>query len=127
MREVMATDPITVHPNASLADADQLCHAKGFHHLPVVDDAGELVGILSDRDLRRGLGAGVDTGGTAGSLMTRRLTTIDADASLAEAAQLMVEHKVSALPVRADPMGLVTTNDVLDFATAVLRSGTGAA
>ena len=54
---IMSTDLITITPEEDLAAARALMHDNRIHHLPVVED-GVLVGILSDRDLRRAPGAG---------------------------------------------------------------------
>ncbi|MCP3920689.1 MAG: CBS domain-containing protein [bacterium] len=127
VEKVMVLDAMTVAPNAKVSLADELCHAKGFRHLPVVDASDTLIGILSDRDLRRGAGAGLAAEATIEGLMTRRVVTIAPDAALSAAAEQMVEHKVSALPVVGGAsMGIVTSSDVIDLATAVLRVHEGA-
>ena len=52
VRDVMTRRPITVDPDAPLATAAAVMREKAIRHLPVVDDAGRLVGIITDRDLR---------------------------------------------------------------------------
>lgn len=121
-------DAIVVAPDATVAQADMLCHAKGFRHLPVVDD-GQLVGILSDRDLRRAAGANLSPDTTIDTLMTRHVVTIDGGERMSTAAERMVESRVSSLPVTiGDHIGIVTSVDILDRASGILRdSGAEAA
>ena len=52
LRETMTTHPITIHPLTTVARAVQLLQTLDFRHLPVVDEHGALVGMVSDRDLR---------------------------------------------------------------------------
>ena len=52
LRETMTTHPITIHPLTTVARAVQLLQTLDFRHLPVVDERGALVGMVSDRDLR---------------------------------------------------------------------------
>ena len=56
VQEVMTGDPVTIEPEASLADAAEALLQGGFRHLPVVDAAGRPVGMVSERDLRARLG-----------------------------------------------------------------------
>jgi hypothetical protein len=52
MADYMALKPVSIHPDEPLSEALALMIEHGIHHLPVVED-GQLVGILSDRDLRK--------------------------------------------------------------------------
>ena len=51
LRDVMTKNPVTIGPNTTLHDAAQIMFDKWFRHLPVVDDAGDVQGIISLRDL----------------------------------------------------------------------------
>jgi H+/Cl- antiporter ClcA len=85
----------------------------GHQGFPVLDDAGRLVGVVTRRDL---LGAAPDDD-TVGSHVARPAVTIGPDASLREAADRMVEHRVGRLPVvdeRGALLGIVTRSDLLD-------------
>ncbi len=55
--EVMTKDPVTVKPTKPLRDAAQLMHERSIHRLPVVDDAGQVVGILTRGDIIRFMAA----------------------------------------------------------------------
>ncbi|MCC8193522.1 MAG: CBS domain-containing protein [Deltaproteobacteria bacterium] len=50
-RDIMTTDPITISPKASIADAVKVLLEKKFNGLPVVDDEGRLVGVICQSDL----------------------------------------------------------------------------
>ena len=53
VRDVMTEDPFTIEADASLDRAIDVMCAKDLRHLPVVDPAGRLIGIIAERDLRR--------------------------------------------------------------------------
>ena len=50
-RDIMTADPITIHPDAAIADAVKILLKRGFNGLPVVDDDGLLVGVICQSDL----------------------------------------------------------------------------
>jgi CBS domain-containing protein len=133
VREIMASRPITVDPDAPLATAIAVMREKKIRHLPVVDDAGRLVGMLTDRDLRSAaLGPALAeflpdslrraAEGAARILeevrirdaMTWGVVTTRPDASVSEAAAVMFECRVGSLPVREDGklVGIVTERDI---------------
>jgi CBS domain-containing protein len=51
--EVMTKDPVTIKPNKPLRDAAQLMHDRNIHRLPVLDDSGKVIGILTRGDIIR--------------------------------------------------------------------------
>jgi len=133
VRDVMAKRPITIDPEAPLATAIAVMREKEIRHLPVVDDVGRLVGIITDRDLRSaalapalaeflpsGLRRAVE--GAAGMLeelrvkdaMTWSVVTTRPDASVPEAAAVMFERRIGSLPVRENGklVGIITERDV---------------
>ena len=114
VREVMATHPITVRPHETARHAYQLMRDNRFRHLPVVED-GRLVGILSDRDLRPVLLSPGLARARVRELMSEDLTTVGPDASIEEAASLLVVKKIGCLPVVAQGqlVGIVTETDLL--------------
>ena len=60
VREIMTTELVTVSPNESIKGAAEIMFEKWFRHLPVVTDEGEVVGILSLRDLLSLVAEGMD-------------------------------------------------------------------
>ena len=123
VREVMSTNVMVVGPNDKLSSAADVMKLGRVRHMPVIAD-GELVGIVSQRDLfhnalLRALGYG---GHAAGKLldmflvkeaMVTTVLTTTPDASIASAAAVMLEHKVGCLPVMDgdDLVGIITEAD----------------
>jgi CBS domain-containing protein len=59
LRDVMTSDPVTIDPETDLVDAANIMFDKWFRHLPVVTGSGEVVGVLSTRDLLSLVAAGM--------------------------------------------------------------------
>lgn len=53
MREKIRKNPITINPNASFFEAQNLIQQKGVRHLPVVDENNRLLGIVTESDIRK--------------------------------------------------------------------------
>ncbi|MDA1267001.1 MAG: CBS domain-containing protein, partial [Planctomycetota bacterium] len=112
---------LTVAPDIPFSDLVELCEVNGFRHLPVVE-GGELVGMLSERDLRRATCVGAEEHTTAAELMTAKPLTTHRDEALSEAAGRMLEYRISALPVLGgEALGILTAFDVLDHGLAAIR------
>lgn len=111
---VMSTELSEADAATPAEEALEFCRTKSIRHLPVLDE-GELVGIVSDRDLRLSVGRGDLEGTELRELVPERLLTIAPDEPLSRAAEAMVRHRISALPVVDDGelIGLVTTTDVV--------------
>lgn len=129
VRDVMSTDVRVVDPNDPLAVADELMKQNRFRHAVVVGD-GQLVGVLSQRDIFYGAlawSAGLGSSGHKKALesvavkavMQTEVVTIGPDAPLADAARLMLERRIGCLPVvqRGDLVGILTEGDFLSLLT----------
>jgi acetoin utilization protein AcuB len=108
----MSKNPATASPKDTLAEADAKMHSGNFRHLPIVDK-GKLVGMLSDHDVRQHQGHLKDTRVTGA--MTDSAITVSPDTSMEEAAEIMLERKISGLPVvdNEQLVGIITTTDLL--------------
>lgn len=127
VRDRMTRDVKTLRANDEILVAEELMKVGSFRHVVVVDDAGaQVVGVLSHSDicfnaLAWNLGGGhVQHDRIVGKMavkqvMQNSVATIRPDASLAEAAQLMVEKKINCLPVTDNDrlVGVLTTGDFL--------------
>ena len=123
VRDLMTTDPVTVTPQTSLADGLQRMANRRVRHLLVLDGDGNVVGIVSDRDLA----LFYDPDGIApdswqqveiSRLMTSKPVTIGSAAPLAEAARTLIESGFSALPVvdNGQLVGVLTERDFVKHA-----------
>jgi CBS domain-containing protein len=124
VRDFMSAEVTTLGRNDALSIADDVMRLGRIRHLPVLDDDGQLAGILSQRDLFRGaLARALGYGARAqqkllGQLlvkevMTNHPVTIGPDAPLADAARLMLERKIGCLVVVEDGRvaGILTESD----------------
>ena len=125
VKDIMQHDVACVRPETPLEEIVPLLQRRGVRHLAVLDHE-ELAGIISDRDLKSVLPArvakpgatasGPGSGGlTAGDIMTKRVITVEPMASVEDAARLLVEKRIGALPVTdgGTLVGIVTETDVL--------------
>jgi|SRR5208282_348026 len=110
---------VTLTPHDSLARARDLMDSGNFRHLPIVAN-GKLVGILSYSDIRRN--GPLDA--TVGQAMTPDPVTVTPTTTVEEAARLMLDHKISAVPVVANgkPVGILSTSDILEAFLDIERS-----
>nr|WP_290665162.1 CBS domain-containing protein [Ardenticatena sp.] len=135
VRDIMTPDPITVTPDTSLATALQLMIEHGIRRLPVLTKRGELVGIVSDRDLRLAADSPLlqvmpedvrrhFEEHRVSEIMRTVLITIEADAPIVEAAKLMRVARVGGLPVVDEDgalVGILTRSDLIDHLIRLLE------
>ncbi|TWV56756.1 CBS domain-containing protein [Streptomyces misionensis] len=112
---VMSAPPVTVAPDASLAEATRRMAEAAVGSLLVVDD-GALCGIVTDRDLAlRGLGEGRPLGSRVDAVMSPRVVTLDAGDEIHAAYRAFRRTGVRRLPVLdgGRPVGVLTLDDLL--------------
>ena len=123
---IMTANPTTVHADDSLLAATRVLKEKGFKHLPVLDGNGAVVGIVTDRDLKRASASDATTLEVHELLylldrvkieevMTRKPAAVTPDESVQAAAKLMTDRKIGCLPVLDGHklVGIVTKDDLL--------------
>lgn len=127
--ELMSTKLYVIAPDDSVEGAVRMLQERGVRHLMVLAK-DELVGILSDRDIKRALDPQkrkrkklLNLGGLffllepilVREIMTKDPTTVAPDATAQEAATIMLTHRFGALPVAKDGklVGIVTETDLL--------------
>ena len=126
VEDVMTRTLVTVPPETSVLDAQVRLTREGIRHLLVTGEGGELLGIVTDRDIRLNLPSPATSLSvwemkdllsrlTVGEIMTKAVVTVGPRREVSEAAVLMVEHKIGALPVLEDGRlaGIVTETDLL--------------
>jgi IMP dehydrogenase len=107
----MVVNPITIRPEAALADVLALKERHRISGIPVVDEGGKLVGIITNRDVR----FATDLNQRVGELMTRKLITVDEGVDREEAKRLLHKHRIEKLIVVDGDyrcVGLITVNDM---------------
>jgi acetoin utilization protein AcuB len=123
----MHTDLVTVAPEDLVSTAQQRMRHHHVRHLPVVNSVQQLVGIITDRDIRQAAASDAPQMGehellylldkmTVQSMMTRQVITVRAETSLAAAGQLLLDKKFGCLPVLGEAqqlVGILTVTDVL--------------
>jgi CBS domain-containing protein len=123
VRDIMTERPQTLAPAATVFDALTLMADLEIRHVPIVD-GDQLLGTISDRDLRPYARASLDEGTEArerlrvrlSDVMSADVVSIDDEADIDDVIELLVEHKIGAVPVvNADDVlvGIVSVIDVL--------------
>lgn len=128
VREVMTTAVVTLRQDAAVRDAARSLLDAGISSAPVVDEAGRLVGFASEADLIAGRtqddprsrlmpvrATAPAPPGTVGAVMSHPALTVRQDEDVAEAARLMLDRGVKALPVVEGHrvVGIVARRDLL--------------
>ena len=123
--DVMTNEVVSLSPKHNFADTVNLIANRHFHHFVVVEDE-KIVGVVSDRDILRGL-ARTDNWQRkeVGQFMTVEPTTVKASTDLTTAISKMLAKRINCLPV-VDPdgkvCGILTSTDLLKSYHAVLES-----
>ncbi len=132
VRDFMTRDPITITPDVSHPDAMALMRKHRIRRLPIISK-GELVGIVSEKDLLANKPSQATTlsvfeiGALLSNLhvediMTRPVVTVEGDCPMEEAACIMVDRKIGCLPVMDGDrlVGIITETDVFRALVEVL-------
>ncbi|VAW43293.1 Inosine-5'-monophosphate dehydrogenase [hydrothermal vent metagenome] len=129
VRNWMTHDVKTVHPETTLPKAHQIMMDEEIRRLPVVNKKGKLVGIITLGDVRGAQPSPATSLNiwelnyllsnlTMKELMTPKPITISPDATIGDAARIMLEHRVSGLPVVDSDgklVGIITESDIFSM------------
>ena len=123
--DLMTTDVITVAPDTLIREAARLMFRNRVSGLPVTDDAGRLVGIITEADfLRLEVAREEDDDPapveTVKEVMSRGVVTVEAGVSIYEAAKIMVVQDIKRLPVIDDEdrlLGIISRADIVSLFT----------
>jgi CBS domain-containing protein len=133
VRDLMTEGVVSVKPDASLREAASVLVEYRVSGLPVVDEVGEVVGVLSETDIVMKASGGREHSGylswffdsdvtgdkvaaeTVGQAMSSPALTITPDRTVHDAARLMVDERVNRLPVVRDGtlVGILTRSDIV--------------
>jgi CBS domain-containing protein len=126
VKDWMSAGVITVTPDTTLPDAHQLMDKHNIRRLPVLDNKDRLVGVITRGDVRGAEPSDASTLSiwevnyllaklTVEKIMTRNPLTVSPEATVEEAAKIMLDNKVSGLPVVDEDgkeVGVITESDI---------------
>lgn len=121
VEDFMTTAVISLKENAKIKDAAEEMRGADIRHIPIVDGRFKILGILSTHDFMR---KEASEEGTVERIMTRRVHSVRTSTPAYEAADLMIQNKISALPVVDEQdvlIGIVTATDLLVVARQALE------
>ncbi|HVK61879.1 MAG TPA: CBS domain-containing protein [Bdellovibrionales bacterium] len=131
----MSTEVVAALWSETLESAYNKMQTLSIRHLPVINDGGKLIGIISDRDIQRGMvipaketadffpHAEFPSDAIVQEFMSTPVTSIDRTEDLAKAARLMIDEKISALVVldKSRVTGIITHEDLLKVLVLILE------
>jgi acetoin utilization protein AcuB len=125
VKERMTPNPTVIGPEASVPQAIKIMHEGHIRRMPVVDEGGRLIGIVSEKDLLLASPSPATSLSVweityllgeikIRSVMTSKVITVTGDTPLEDAARIMADNKVGGLPVLADGalVGIITETDL---------------
>lgn len=115
IKALMVPNPISVTPKHTIEQAIELMKINAIRHLPVVDKANNLIGLLTLADLKQALIPSMLGDLTLTDMIVKRPLTVSPDDDIEIAAQIIYKHKVGGLPVTRGKtlVGIITESDLL--------------
>ncbi len=133
VKDCMTFNPICGRPDMPVAEAQALMQQHNFRHLPILDQDGKLVGLITQRSLIQAVPSGMRSVSPAAinyalakvkarHIMVKNVITIGEDVALEEAARVMADKKIGCLPVmRGDRLvGIISDNDIFNVMVNLL-------
>jgi acetoin utilization protein AcuB len=135
IKDIMTKPVATITMDDSVAMIRDLFEANKYHHIIVIGDEGECAGVISDRDLLKNISPFLGKPGErtsdvsclkrrAHQIMTRQLVAVRENTSLRAATRVMLDHRISCLPVvdaNKHCIGIVTLRSVARWAVGALE------
>ena len=115
VRDLMTSAVVSVGPDEPIDQVQALMERKHIRHVPVVDGAGRVLGVVSHRDvIQRSL---LEDTGAVSEIMAWKADTIEADDTLSKAARIMLDQKYGCLPVveHGRLAGILTEADFVKY------------
>ena len=126
VRKHMSAPAITVRADADYRTAFDVMRERDFHHLPVVDAGGQLVGIVALRDMMVAATRYQNAPVEIAEVMHRPVVATRPDVQVVEAARLMMNRNIGCLPVvdaEMNVLGVISERDLLEVFVRMLSSG----
>jgi len=121
----MSSPAITVRADADYRTAFDVMRERDFHHLPVVDAGGQLVGIVTQRDMMVAATRYQNAPVEIAEVMHRPVVATKPDVQVVEAARLMMSRNIGCLPVvdaEMNLLGVISERDLLEVFVRMLSS-----
>ncbi|MFN8439787.1 MAG: CBS domain-containing protein [Caldilineaceae bacterium] len=133
IQKIMTHEVITIHPEALVTEAAGIMDDLELRRMPVIDEDGCLLGIVTDSDIREAESVALTHNSyepgsepewlTIADIMTRDVVTISSDATVGQLAELFIEHKIGGVPVIENTpdtihpklIGIVTETDIFEM------------
>jgi tRNA nucleotidyltransferase (CCA-adding enzyme) len=114
VHELMATDVFTVPPDLRLDDTAQLLRQKGIRGAPVINGSGELVGIISLRDVEKAKDQNLLRAPTS-AFMSHKIVTLEPNAPLVTARKMVSSFDIGHIPVveNSKMVGIISRSDIM--------------
>jgi CBS domain-containing protein len=112
---IMTEELVTIRPEASIREAIEMLIGKAISGLPVIDNQGHLVGVITEFAMLAMVYDHEVRNQSVGQHMTREVITVNVDDPISRIADLCIVHRVRRLPVMRDGklVGLIARRDVL--------------
>lgn len=133
VKDRMTPDPICGHPDLPVTEAQDLMIEKGFRHLPILDESGKLVGLITRRSLLSALPSDISNFSRfeisytlakikVAAVMVQDVITIQPDTPIEIAARVMADEHIGCLPVvdQGNLVGIITDNDLFNIMVSLL-------
>jgi acetoin utilization protein AcuB len=136
VQDKMSTPPVTIAPETPFQDALKVMREKRFRRLPVVNRSGELIGIVSERDLLYATPSPASSLSVwelhyllsqlqVQNIMTRNVITTTVDTPIEDAAEVMATRKIGGMPVVDENnyvLGIITETDIFNAFVEMLAT-----
>ena len=129
LADLMSTDVLAVSPGHTVADAARRMMQRETGVAVVLDEGGELAGVISERDLLRVISDAADVETPVADRMTRHVQTAAPSTSIPEALAMMIEGRFRHLPIvdAGRVIGVVSMRDLMAWTAFRLQRGTDVA
>lgn len=122
--KIMTTDVVTVSPDTTVLDAIRLLVDKKISGLPVVDDSGTLVGIISEKDLLRLLYEVQAKNTPVSKFMTTNVVVFDENDELYDICECLIKNHFRRVPITSEGklIGIISRPDIIEFILSLGQS-----
>jgi CBS domain-containing protein len=112
--DIMTTEVVSVRPDTTIQEAVDLFELHHVSGLPVVDNQGQLLGLVTEYDLLQSIST-LQLSGKVADFMTRNVATVTEDVPLVELAEMFISTRVRRLPVVSDGklVGVISRRDLI--------------